>query len=283
MGGKARMGSQGGEALLKGSAEQEPQRLSKGTRTRQRIVGHATLLMYANGFACTSIEDVIRAAGITKGSFYFHFRSKEDLGRAVIENASGFILGRMRKALERPGLSSRERLEAMLREVQGVVEEADCARGCILGNLALETSHDHPVFREAIASAFRSWWELIASQLERMKEEGELPPHIDCQAYAQFALGAMEGGIMLSKVTRDPGPMRNSVALILEQLGSLLPAQRDGGARNRSAPARETAPPSPAPNPARRSSKKRGAATAAMEDESRTKGGKPCPRRSTRD
>lgn len=191
---------------------------TKGERTRQRIVGHATLLMYANGYARTSIEDVIHAAGITKGSFYFHFRSKEDLGYAVIENASAYILGRLREALEKPSLSSWERLEAMLREIQGIVEAADCTRGCILGNLALETSHDHPHFREAIAAAFRDWWDLIASHLETMKAEGDLPPDFDCRAYAQFTVSALEGGIMMSKLTRDPGPMRTAARLILKQL-----------------------------------------------------------------
>ncbi len=205
-----------------GTEESAPRRrdrrLSKGARTRQRIVGHATLLMYANGYARTSIEDVIRAAGITKGSFYFHFSSKEDLGLAVIENASAYILGRLKEALESPGLSSWERLETMLGEIQRIVEAADCTRGCILGNLALETSHDHPAFREAIAAAFREWWELIASHLEGMREEGELPAGFDCRAYAQFAVSAMEGGIMMSKVTRDPEPMRTAVRLVLQQL-----------------------------------------------------------------
>ena len=216
---KAARGGQGTGAEAPGR-----ERPTKGTRTRQRIVGHATLLMYANGYARTSIEEVIRAAGITKGSFYFHFRSKEDLGYAVIENASAYILERLKEALKKPGLSSWERLEAMLREIQGIVEAADCTRGCILGNLALETSHDHPGFREAIAAAFRAWWDLIASHLEAMKEEGHLPPDFDCQAYAQFAVSALEGGIMMSKVARDPGPMRTAAKLVLD----LLPREVEG-------------------------------------------------------
>lgn len=218
MGGSGRAISRNSGGAKMGARGDGGERATKGARTRQRIVSHATLLMYANGYARTSIDDVIRAAGITKGSFYFHFRSKEDLGYAVIDNASAYILGRLKEALERPGLSSWERLEAMLREIQEIVEAADCTRGCILGNLALETSHDHPGFREAIATAFREWWELIASHLETMKEEGHLPADFDCRAYAQFAVSAMEGGIMMSKVTRDPGPMRSGIALVLEQL-----------------------------------------------------------------
>jgi len=190
---------------------------SKGEKTRRRIVGHATLLMYEKGYAKTTIDDVIAAAGVTKGSFYFHFSSKEELGYAVIENASDHILGSLKRTLDRPELTPYERIEAMLAEIQGIVEAADCSRGCIIGNLALETSNINDGFRERIAKAFRDWSGLIASELEKMNEVGELPSDFDCAAYADFAISALEGGIMISKVTHDPTPMRNSVNLILKQ------------------------------------------------------------------
>jgi TetR/AcrR family transcriptional repressor of nem operon len=193
---------------------------SKGERTRRRIVGHATQLIYEKGYSKTTVEEVIEAAGITKGSFYFHFPSKEELGYAVIENASSHILEKIEEALERPGLTPYRRIEAMLKEIQGIVEAADCSRGCILGNLALEMSHTHPGFRERIAQAFKGWSSLIAGELEEMKREGELPPDFDCSAYADFALSSLEGGIMMSKVTMDPAPMRNSISMILEQFAA---------------------------------------------------------------
>lgn len=206
--------------------------VSKGERTRRRIVGHATQLIYDKGYAKTTIDDVINAAGITKGSFYFHFLSKEELGYAVIENASDYILGSLKQALDRPDLSPYGRIEAMLKGIQGIVEAADCSRGCILGNLALETSHTNDGFRERIAQAFRSWSELIARELEEMKEAGELPRDFDSAAYADFALSSLEGGIMMSKVTLDPAPMRNSVALILKQFADM----KECGGKSRELP-----------------------------------------------
>lgn len=199
---------------------------ARGIKTRRRIVGHATLLMYEKGYSKTTIDDVIAAAGVTKGSFYFHFSSKEELGYAVIENASNHILGSLKKALDRPDLTPYQRIEAMLLETRGIVEAADCSRGCIMGNLALETSHINDGFRERIAQTFRSWSELIASELEKMKTAGELPPDFDCSEYADFAISALEGGIMISKVTLDPAPMRNCIAMILEQFANLKERDR---------------------------------------------------------
>ncbi len=207
----------------------EAARPSKGEKTRRRIVGHATLLMYEKGYSRTTIDDVIAAAGVTKGSFYFHFSSKQELGCAVIENASDHILGSMRESLDRQDLTPYGRIEAMLRGIQNIVEAADCSRGCILGNLALETSNTNDVFRERIAQAFRDWSRLIASELEEMKRQEELPLDFDSAKYADFAISALEGGIMISKVTLDPAPMRNSVALILQQFAEM----KDGGRRSR--------------------------------------------------
>ena len=194
---------------------------SKGERTRRRIVGHATLLMYEKGYARTTVDDVIAAADVTKGSFYFHFSSKEELGYAVIESASEHILGRLKELIDRPGLTPYERVEAMLKGIQGIAESADCSRGCIIGNLALETCNSGAGFRDRIARAFRSWSELIAGELEEMRKAGELPPEFDCAAYADFAVSALEGGIMISKVTLDPAPMRSSVDLILKHLARM--------------------------------------------------------------
>ncbi len=190
----------------------------KGERTRRRIVGHATVLIYDKGYGMTSVNDVIGAAGITKGSFYFHFDSKEDLGYAVIENASTHVLERMKEALDRPGLSPGERLESMYREVRGIVEAADCARGCILGNLALEMSHVHDGFRRRLAEAFKSWSSLVAGVLEEMKSLGELPAGFDCDAFADYIVSTMEGGIMMSKLSLDPSPIRNCISLMMGQL-----------------------------------------------------------------
>ncbi len=203
-----------------GSPEGGSGKISRGERTRQRIVGHATLLMYEKGYARTSVEDVINACGITKGSFYFHFGSKEELGYAVIENAARHVSARLRSVMEDRD-SPFEKLVAALEELQRIVMEADCCRGCILGNLALELSNQHDGFREKLAWAFQNLAEIIAEPLVLMKESGKLPTDFDPASFASFAVSAVEGGIMMSKVTRDPEPMRRCAQILLSQVKAL--------------------------------------------------------------
>ena len=189
-------------------------RASKGERTRRRIVGHATMLIYANGYARTTIDDVIRAAGVTKGSFYFHFKSKEELGRTVIENASSHILGRLREALGRRDLSPSGRVEAMLREVQSIVEAADCSRGCILGNLALETSNSHPAFREAIAGAFRDWSRLIAGESGARRIEEFDVSDLSCQIACFVPRGSLADGKFNPDDWMEPHEQRDRKSVV---------------------------------------------------------------------
>lgn len=194
----------------------------RGQKTRRRIVGHATLLMYEKGYSNTTIRDVMDAAGVTKGSFYFHFASKEDLGLAVIENAASVVLERLRISTGRRDLAPIQRMGLMFDDLESIIGEADCARGCILGNLSLEMSGIHDGFRRRLARAFDDWTELLAGLLEEMKNSGDLPLEFDCLKQARFLVSAIEGGIMMSKVTLSPEPMRNCAALAMKQLASLI-------------------------------------------------------------
>lgn len=196
-------------------------RQTRAELTRGRIVDCATQLIYEKGYTRTTIDEVIDAAGVTKGSFYYHFSSKEEMGCAVIDNAASDISKRIGKRLSREQLSPFERIKRMLQEIRTIVETVDCSRGCIIGNLALEMSNSHDEFRERIAGVFRSWSSFIASQLDEMKASGSLPMDFDSPAYADFVVSAMEGGIMMSKVTLDPSPMRNSVNMALKTLEGL--------------------------------------------------------------
>src|SRR5262249_15316803 len=64
----------------------------KGTATRDQILDAATRLIHLRGYHSTSLDDVLRESGVGKGNFYYHFKSKEELGYAIIDRVfRGFI------------------------------------------------------------------------------------------------------------------------------------------------------------------------------------------------
>jgi TetR/AcrR family transcriptional repressor of nem operon len=193
---------------------------SKSARTRRRIVGHATELVHRQGLKGTSIDEIIRAAGVTKGSFYFHFASKEELGYAVIDQAAAYVLAGLLAMAEVQNLSAGRRLEGMFDLIRQAVESHDCSRGCILGNLALEMSDMHDGYRQHLQGIFGQWRDLFQTTLEEMQAAGELAPNLDAAAFAMHSLSALEGGILLSKVQRDPLPLRTEIEYLLRELDS---------------------------------------------------------------
>lgn len=191
---------------------------TKSQKTRKRIIGHATQLVHRQGLKNTTIDDIIDSAGITKGSFYFHFASKEELGYAVIDTAADYVLSGLRQVSEDRALSPAQRLEAMLRLIQSAVEANDCESGCIVGNLALEMSDLHEGYRSKLAQVFDGWALLFQELLEEMQREGKLGVDLDAADFARHAVVVLEGGIMLSKVKRDPLPLRAEMERLLREI-----------------------------------------------------------------
>ena len=80
-------------------------RSSKGAATRDQILNAAARLIHVQGYQSTSLDDVLRESGVGKGNFYYYFKSKEDLGYAIIDR----ITQALRRAQPRPGLRGRRR------------------------------------------------------------------------------------------------------------------------------------------------------------------------------
>lgn len=110
----------------------------KGEQTRERILSRATQLVLGQGFGATSVNDLVEAAGVSRGSLYFHFPDKDDLGVAVLERAREQFLALIRKLLA--GKNPGRQLENFFRSTLNAHESAGFVGGCLWGNTAMEMS-----------------------------------------------------------------------------------------------------------------------------------------------
>jgi len=148
----------------------------KGAATRDQILNAASRLIHVQGYQSTSLDDVLRESGVGKGNFYYYFKSKEDLGYAIID--------RIRRAFVERGLGPAfgdtdadpvGQLHAFFDRVLDSQRQRNC-----------------DVYRDHVAEAIR-----------RGQQSGRLRPDADAVRVAQFLVGALEGAILLGKVTRD--------------------------------------------------------------------------------
>lgn len=195
-------------------------RSARGAATRDQILDAASRLMHLRGYHGTSLDDVLRESGVGKGNLYYHFRSKEDLGHAIIDRTvQGFLEQTLGPTFADRTGDPVSQIGQFLERVVSSQRERNCAGGCPMGNLAAELSDVHEGFRQRLAEIFDQWRGRLAEALERGKSTGRFRPELDTGSVAQFLVAALEGGILMAKVHRS--------ITVMEQCASELRAHLD--------------------------------------------------------
>lgn len=189
------------------------------SQAKEQILRAATRLMELRGYHRTALEDVLRDSGAGKGNFYHHFRSKEDLGFAIVDRLlARFVARTLDPIFGDPTRPPLEQVEAFLEEILTIQRARQCVGGCPLGNLAGELADVHEGFRLRLARVFDLWRERVADALDRARAEGALTAATDSGRLAGFLVAALEGAILLAKVQKDIRVMEACVAELRRHL-----------------------------------------------------------------
>ncbi len=179
------------------------------SNTKDHIVEVASGLINLRGFNNTSVDAVLQASGVKKGSFYYYFKSKEDLGYAIIESHlrrfSDHVLGKAFSSKKNALIALEDFLDIILE----LHRQRNCSGGCLMGNMAMEMSDIHEGFRRKFQEVFEDWRIRVAGVLQQAKISGQFNDHMDSTRLAQFVIAGIEGGILLSKVKKDIKVLEN--------------------------------------------------------------------------
>lgn len=186
--------------------------------TRAAIVEQADRLFYQQGFEPTSFADIAGSVGISRGNFYYHFKTKDEILEAVIdlrlENTA-----RMLADWDIQGETPTARLKCFIKIL--IRNQAKImAYGCPVGTLANELSKlDHPAKGDAarIFSLFKEW---LARQFAAMGRKA------DADALALRILGRSQGVASLATAFKDEGYVRAEVDQICQWIDSINPTQK---------------------------------------------------------
>ncbi|MBI4833056.1 MAG: TetR/AcrR family transcriptional regulator [Candidatus Lindowbacteria bacterium] len=175
--------------------------LEKGKQTRERIIEVAAELFRKNGFHNSSLAQILAAANLTKGGFYFHFKSKEELGDAVIEYMKDFWVSNVLEEIieESDALKKIERMfEIMIRTHEGNV-----FHGCaLLAVLTAEMMEVQEHFSERLREIYADWKASIVQILAQGKREGLFKEWMNPDSLALLIIGAIQGTTMMAHL--DP-------------------------------------------------------------------------------
>jgi len=175
--------------------------------TRLAIIREGARLIHAKGFNNTGLSDILTAAGVPKGSFYFYFRNKEAFGLAVIDHYAASLMEVGQMTLRNGNLEPLQRLDKFFDFFRKAFQAADMHGGCPVGNLTQEMSDLSDSFRGRMAELYSQITGLIAGCLVEARERGDIPRALDAEKTAQFIFDSWEGAIMHMKLTRDIEPL----------------------------------------------------------------------------
>jgi AcrR family transcriptional regulator len=171
----------------------------KGETTRKLIVDKATILFTKYGYNHTSLNQILQAAGIAKGGFYFHFESKAELGKAVIQSLEDCLTKDILPKMIQ-GKDAKDKLELIF-SLPGdcYCEQENRVRPTILlFTLAAEMIEVNEKFSKMIQNIFKGWCRLIAAIIEEGKLEGLFRDDVDAMAVAGIILSNIMGANLLA-------------------------------------------------------------------------------------
>lgn len=204
--------------------------MKKGQKTRESLIRAAAKLARVKGFDRTSVQEVMDEAGVGKGSFYHHFKSKDALGLAVLERERASFMEMLDACFnEKKGL---EALECFFRVSLEVHSGKGLTGGCLWGNTALEMSDNNQAYVEPVDEVFREWTGKLQQAIREAQAGGLIRGDLPDYSLALLLVAAIEGGIMMSRLRKDETPLRSC----LDLLGKLLRPAREPGSGERMNP-----------------------------------------------
>ena len=194
-------------------------RLRDPERTRERLLQAASREIYRSGFQSASLDTILASAGVTKGALYYHFKNKEALGYAVVEEV---MSPDVRGTRVLPLQSVKDPIDTLIGMVQELsVRPKDVCGGCQLNNLAQEMSPLDAGFRKRLEIIFDAWREATSSVLREGQIHGSVRRDVEPADAAGLLIAMVEGYGSLAKNAQDPKVIKAGIKNIVGWLRSL--------------------------------------------------------------
>jgi TetR/AcrR family transcriptional repressor of lmrAB and yxaGH operons len=181
---------------------------------KRNLVDSAVRLFRRQGYAATGVQQILEWSGAPKGSLYHYFPGgKEAIGEAAVEHAGAMVAETLR-TLAAKHRSPSAFVAAYCKQYADWMEESDFQSGCPIATTLLETAPQSEPITAAGLAAIASWIEIIATVFKRAGTESRV-----AKQRAELAIAAVEGALILSRVTRSRKPLLN-VGKTLAKLNS---------------------------------------------------------------
>ena len=184
--------------------------------TRERLLDAAHESINRRGFAATSVEDIIEGAGVTKGTFFYHFKTKADLARALIDRFAEADRAVLSASMGRAEKLSDDPLQQLLIFVGLVIEVAEQLDetphpGCLFASYCYEGGLFDDDTRGVIEGAILSWRSAIGDKLRAAAAAHPPQAEVDVSSLADMLTVLFEGAFVVARSTSAPNVFANQL------------------------------------------------------------------------
>ena len=165
-------------------------------------------LMRKRSYDSVGLSDILREAGVPKGSFYHYFSSKEEFGLAVASHYNAMDLESSGEILLAPDRPASERLRNFFQVAYDNYVARGFSEGCLMCNLTAELADREPAFQNVLSHHFQSLSDLIAQCLAGMDLSEIGLSHLNHQEAADWLLNSWAGALTRMKAVRDGAPLQ---------------------------------------------------------------------------
>jgi TetR/AcrR family transcriptional repressor of nem operon len=187
-----------------------------------RLLNSALDVIRAKGYAGTTVDDICHEAGITKGSFFHHFKSKDELALAAAAYWTSLTEGFFAAAPYRKAKDPLDRIFGYL-EFRGAILTGEIPEyTCLLGTLVQETYETHPEIRSACDRGMTSHIAVLTGDIEAAKQRYVPAASWSAESVGYFIQAVLQGSFIFAKAKQSPDVVRENLAHLRRYLGLLF-------------------------------------------------------------
>jgi TetR/AcrR family transcriptional regulator, transcriptional repressor for nem operon len=167
--------------------------MKKAEATRRAILEKAFELIYHNGYQATSVDDILAQTKVTKGAFYYHFKNKDEMGLAVINEV---MLPAEYDAFLQTLSQSADPVNDIYTLIRKLLLDTPFLKpeyGCPTGNLAQEMAPANTAFSKSLLQMVEEWEAMMARAINNGKKAGVIRKDVNAKQVVYFVMSGYWG------------------------------------------------------------------------------------------
>ena len=169
---------------------------------KQKIIQAGAMIIHRKGYNHTGVQEVLDAALVPKGSFYFYFKNKEDFGLHVIDFFNNMFLEMLEPVFSNKSISPIQRVENIFDLFIGMFKNMNYTCGCPIGNLSQEMGDLSPAFSAKLTESVQFMVLMYKNLLDEAKDNGDINENVNTKETADFIVSSWHGSLIRMKIEK---------------------------------------------------------------------------------